>query len=472
MVLFRLGHQLLIRAHYSANAFVRKGGVLGTLALAGLGVFAGCAGGAPFFAFESQVTRREKLPSGAMETTFRGVDRVVVGPGYLRITTVPEKEGPVVTRIYDRPGGTYGELIEPPGGKPTARWWPLEELAWRLEESFIEARRETRRAFGRLPPLVRPVQWKYFSGDQREVFPQGGAERVLDTIVRKNRIAAFPGTAWDVWIGEETALPAAQGALLFVAEGLPPERAASLMRRVGTFPLSVEAVSWDGASELRHHLRAWPSTTAVETADAVVPAGLLAQARERDSRLGDPLLLLGILDGVEEDEADVTPLGAAVRLSAHLSRQTVTWATRRFAVLKDRSARRYIMDRAMRTVPDIAIPLVKKLLDEGSIPVAQDAAFALSRVLPREDAVRAVAAVLKRAWRMDPRSSEVDVRDRGEVFLWAADLLGELSGCDMGYWPGEDEERAIVRWITYAASLGEARITDERPSGLPGAGGE
>ena len=114
------------------------------------------------------------------------------------------------------------------------------------------------------------------------------------------------------------------------------------------------------------------------------------------------------------------------------------------------------MYKAGRVAPDLAVPALRRLLREGDLKVRQDAAEALSLLVPPREAIRAIAKVMRDA--LEAATAEViDEKEKSEILLWGTDLLRDLTHRDEGFWPGEDEEKPLRRWFDFVDSLREEK---------------
>jgi len=325
-----------------------------------------------YLAFEGHVTRRERTPGGEWRTTFRARDRGVAGPGYLRVETLPDGGGEPLGRIFDLRGKKYWEYVPGPEGPTGVLMWPLEEKRWLLREEFLRRRREARKLSARLPPLVRPDQWRLFSGSLEDSTMGSAPEVILGQPAVKHRFAALPGFSWIVWLGKVSPLPRRKAEVFLEALGMPPDKARAMLEKTDGMPLAIEMVSADETVRLVYGFTELPRPGSPEGPATILPESERKRIADREERLKKTALLRTLIDRAEAPPEGVTRLGLCVRLGATLDRTTVHSAIKRFAALRDRCARRYLMYRAGKVAPDLAIPALRRLLREGELEVKQD----------------------------------------------------------------------------------------------------
>ena len=399
---------------------------------------AGCTTGSGFHGFECSLRTLSRDGDGGWRLEERAIDRGVVGPGYLRIERESAGGGPALGRIWDEAQGAYWEYQVEAGVRSQWRMWPLGEVRWRMMEEMLEARRNVRASLAREPPLRRHELWRLFSGGLRELRVLSDQEQVHGAPAHKVRVALTPGASWDVWVSQAFPVSPAGMANLLTVLGVPGAPARQLVARLDGVPVEFESIQVDSARRMIYSFTRLPWGVAAESAASVVPSDVRNAFAVREARYADARVLLQIADRAQDPPEGMTRLGACVRLGGLLSPRDAPAVIRRLQTVPEPAARRCLMYVAARALPGHVSAPLAHLAANAPIPVARDAAETLLRVSQDDTGIQCVLAVLRRGWRAGHER---------EVFHWAADLLRVETGLDLGFWPGRDEEAAILRWL-------------------------
>ncbi len=430
--------------HYIGNSGEKKGRFCFILLFFLLFAFfcTGCVSSEGLSGFSRSIRRWEKDAGGTWNEVFSATETGVVGGGYLRTTVHNGHTTLALERVYDYRSGMYWELEEKKGNgaERSCRMWPLEELLWRIHAKGRKERIRTRRELAGLSPFVRNNRWRFFSGGQRLLKVVSTDERRFGYRAKEVIFAAFPGTVWRIFACPDFPLTRLQSLRLLTSCGLTEIQSKRLYEQVDGAPVDIEILDVGGRWRERYTMNNVPTEAAPESVLTVFPADAVSQIIEREEVLQSENLLLKYIDSDRPYARSVTKLGMCVRYCRRWNERRRTSVYKRLWTLDDPLARSYLMTCLLKRTEGAACGSIRALVEDASIEHARDAAEALSEYLPKQEAVRCVQKVLARGWAAGLGE---------EHFLWATDLLRDLTGKDLGYWPGEGNIAMVNEWMRY-----------------------